>query len=106
MTLPSEPSCVIAGGGPAGVMSGYLLARAGVSVVVVEKHHDFFRDFRGDTIHPSTLQLMHELGELERFLALPHQDVSYAVADIGDRRILMADFTHLPVGHSRLLFMP
>lgn len=61
-------TCAIAGGGPAGVMLGYLLARAGVPVVVLEKHGDFFRDFRGDTIHPSTLQLMHELGLLEHFL--------------------------------------
>ena len=97
---------LIAGGGPAGMMCGYLLARAGLPVVVVEKHADFLRDFRGDTIHPSTLQLMNELGELERFLALPHQDVRYAEADIGDRRIRMADFTHLPVVHQRLVFMP
>lgn len=103
---PSGPYCLIAGGGPAGMMCGYLLARAGVPVVVVEKHGDFLRDFRGDTIHPSTLQLMHELGELERFLTLPHQDILYAEADIGDRRVRMADFTHLPVAHKRLVFMP
>lgn len=106
MTSPSEATCLIAGGGPAGMMCGYLLARAGVRVVVLEKHGDFLRDFRGDTIHPSTLQLMQELGELEGFLALPHQDVSYAEADIGDRRIRLADFTHLPVVHKRLVFMP
>ena len=68
--------CCIVGGGPAGMMLGLLLARAGVDVVVLEKHGDFLRDFRGDTIHPSTLEVMHELGLLERFLALPHQEVA------------------------------
>ena len=68
--------CCIAGGGPAGMMLGFLLARAGVDVVVLEKHADFLRDFRGDTIHPSTLELMHELGLLDEFLKLPHQEVS------------------------------
>ncbi len=101
-----DPHCLIAGGGPAGMMCGYLLARAGVSVVVMEKHGDFLRDFRGDTIHPSTLQLMHELGELDDILRLPHQDVSFAEADIGDERVRIADFTHLPVAHQRLVFMP
>ena len=67
--------CCIAGGGPAGMMLGYLLARAGVEVVVLEKHGDFLRDFRGDTIHPSTLEVMHELGLLDEFLKLPHQKV-------------------------------
>ena len=70
-----QTRCVIAGGGPAGIMAGYLLARAGVPVIVLEKHKDFFRDFRGDTIHPSTLELMFELGLLEEFLKLPHQEV-------------------------------
>ena len=67
--------CCIAGGGPAGMMLGYLLARAGVKVLVLEKHGDFLRDFRGDTIHPSTLEVMHELGLLDEFLKLPHQKV-------------------------------
>jgi 2-polyprenyl-6-methoxyphenol hydroxylase-like FAD-dependent oxidoreductase len=67
--------CCIVGGGPAGMMMGYLLARAGVDVVVLEKHSDFLRDFRGDTIHPSTLELMYELGLLDRFLRLPHHKV-------------------------------
>ena len=67
--------CCIAGGGPAGMMLGYLLARAGVKVLVLEKHGDFLRDFRGDTIHPSTLEVMHELGLLDEFLELPHQKV-------------------------------
>src|SRR5438309_10271335 len=66
--------CLVVGGGPAGMMTGYLLARAGVDVLVLEKHADFNRDFRGDTIHPSTLELLHELGLLEEFLRLPHQD--------------------------------
>ena len=69
--------CCIAGGGPAGMMLGFLLARAGIDVIVVEKHKDFFRDFRGDTIHPSTLELMHELGLLDEFLKVPHQEVSH-----------------------------
>jgi len=67
--------CCVAGGGPAGIMLGLLLARAGVEVLVLEKHADFFRDFRGDTIHPSTLEVMHELGFLEDLLRLPHQKV-------------------------------
>ena len=73
--LPHPVTCCIAGGGPAGIMFGFLLARAGVPVVVLEKHGDFLRDFRGDTIHPSTLQIMHELGLLDAFLARPHQEV-------------------------------
>src|SRR6201982_244770 len=67
--------CCIAGGGPAGMMLGFLLARAGVEVLVLEKHADFLRDFRGDTIHPSTLELMHELGLLDEFLKRPHQEI-------------------------------
>ncbi len=70
-------TCCIAGGGPAGMMLGFLLARAGVDVVVLEKHSDFLRDFRGDTIHPSTLEVMHELGLLEEFLKLPHQEARH-----------------------------
>ena len=69
--------CCIVGGGPCGIMLGYLLARAGVHVTVLEKHADFFRDFRGDTIHPSTLELMGELGLLDDFLKLPHQEVQH-----------------------------
>ena len=71
-----QTRCVIVGGGPAGMMAGYLLARAGVSVAVLEKHADFNRDFRGDTIHPSTLELMHELGLLDEFLKQPHQEAA------------------------------
>ena len=88
--------CVIAGGGPAGMMLGLLLARAGVDVVVLEKHADFLRDFRGDTIHPSTLEVMHELGALEKFLRRPHQEVRTLGALIGDVLLPVADFEHLP----------
>ena len=88
--------CCIAGGGPAGMMLGFLLARAGVDVVVLEKHADFFRDFRGDTVHPSTLELMYEVGLLDEFLKLPHQKIETLTAQIGDERIPMADFRHLP----------
>ncbi|HEY3305785.1 MAG TPA: FAD-dependent monooxygenase, partial [Candidatus Binatia bacterium] len=89
--------CLIAGGGPAGMMLGLLLARAGVDVVVLEKHADFLRDFRGDTIHPSTLEVMHELGLLDEFLKLPHQQVPKLNAQVGDKTITVADFSHLPV---------
>ena len=70
-----KTSCCVVGGGPAGMMLGFLLARAGIEVLVLEKHADFFRDFRGDTIHPSTLELMRELGLLEEFLRVPHQQM-------------------------------
>jgi 2-polyprenyl-6-methoxyphenol hydroxylase-like FAD-dependent oxidoreductase len=99
-------ACAIAGGGPAGMMLGFLLARAGVDVVVLEKHADFFRDFRGDTIHPSTLEVMHELGLLDRFLKLPHQKVHEIAGIIGDERIALADFTHLPTRCGFIAFMP
>ena len=81
--------CCIAGGGPAGMMLGFLLARAGVHVVVLEKHADFFRDFRGDTVHPSTLELMFELGLIDEFLKLPHQEGRNAVR--ADRRRTRSD---------------
>jgi 2-polyprenyl-6-methoxyphenol hydroxylase-like FAD-dependent oxidoreductase len=96
--------CCIAGGGPAGMMLGLLLARAGVSVLVLEKHADFLRDFRGDTIHPSTLELMHELGILEEFLQLPHQQVSRLAAQFGDVPVTIADFTRLRT-HCRFIAM-
>ena len=89
--------CCIAGGGPAGMMLGLLLARAGVEVLVLEKHADFFRDFRGDTIHPSTLEVMHELGLLADLLKLPHQKVPRINAQVGGLALTVADFTHLPV---------
>jgi len=88
------------------MMAGYLLARAGVKVVVLEKHADFFRDFRGDTIHPSTLELMHELGLLDAFLALPHQKVERFSAQIGDEQVQMVDLTHLPTHCKYIALMP
>jgi 2-polyprenyl-6-methoxyphenol hydroxylase-like FAD-dependent oxidoreductase len=88
--------CVIAGGGPAGMMLGFLLARAGIDVMVLEKHQDFLRDFRGDTVHPSTLQVMHELGLLEEFLTLPHTRIRTANIEIGEKRYTVGDFTLLP----------
>jgi 2-polyprenyl-6-methoxyphenol hydroxylase-like FAD-dependent oxidoreductase len=98
--------CCVAGGGPAGVMLGFLLARAGIDVVVLEKHADFFRDFRGDTIHPSTLQLMHELGLLDAFLALPHSEVRQVKAQIGDTLLTVADVTHVPTYAKFVALMP
>lgn len=98
--------CCIAGGGPAGMMLGFLLARAGVSVVVLEKHKDFLRDFRGDTLHPSTLEIMHELGMLERFLTLPHQKVFRLNARFGELALTIADFSSLPTRCRFVAFMP
>jgi 2-polyprenyl-6-methoxyphenol hydroxylase-like FAD-dependent oxidoreductase len=98
--------CCIAGGGPAGMMLGFLLARAGIDVVVLEKHKDFFRDFRGDTIHPSTLELMHELGLLDEFLKVAHQEVSRLTFQVGAERILMVDFRHLPTRCKFVALMP
>jgi 2-polyprenyl-6-methoxyphenol hydroxylase-like FAD-dependent oxidoreductase len=98
--------CCIAGGGPAGMMLGLLLARAGVEVVVLEKHADFLRDFRGDTIHPSTLRLMDELGLLEDLLKLPHQKVQRLKAQVGDATVEIADFTHLPARYAFIALMP
>jgi len=99
-------TCCIAGGGPAGVMLGYLLARASVPVIVLEKHKDFFRDFCGDTIHPSTLELMHELGLLEEFLRLPHQKLGKIGGQFGDFTFTGADFSHLPVKCKFIALMP
>jgi 2-polyprenyl-6-methoxyphenol hydroxylase-like FAD-dependent oxidoreductase len=98
-------ACVV-GGGPAGMMAGFLLARAGVPVIVREKHADFFRDFRGDTIHPSTLELMHELGLLDRFLQLPHQEVREIGAVVGQTYVRVGDLTRLPTVCKFLAFMP
>jgi 2-polyprenyl-6-methoxyphenol hydroxylase-like FAD-dependent oxidoreductase len=106
--VKSEAStrCCIVGGGPAGMMLGFLLARAGVEVIVLEKHKDFLRDFRGDTIHPSTLQVMHELGLLDEFLKLPHQEVDHLTGQIGDERLTIADFRHLPTRCKFIALMP
>ncbi len=101
-----ETTCCIAGGGPAGMMLGLLLARAGVDVIVLEKHADFLRDFRGDTIHPSTLEIMHELGLLDEFLKRPHQEVHEIGAQVGEERLTVADFSHLPTRCKFVAFMP
>jgi len=106
LTSTLETTCCIVGGGPAGMMLGVLLARAGVETVVLEKHSDFLRDFRGDTIHPSTLELMHELGVLDEFLLLPHQKVSHLNAQFGARTLRIADFSHLPTRCAFIAFMP
>jgi 2-polyprenyl-6-methoxyphenol hydroxylase-like FAD-dependent oxidoreductase len=98
--------CCISGGGPAGMMLGFLLARAGVEVVVLEKHADFLRDFRGDTFHPSTLQVMHELGLLEEFLKLPHNEARQLYGQIGSKEFTVADFSHLPTRCKFIAFMP
>ena len=101
-----QTRCVIVGGGPAGMMAGYLLARAGVPVVVLEKHADFNRDFRGDTIHPSTLELMYELGLLDDFLKLPHQELRELRAVVNGHVVPAADFTKLPTHCQFIAFMP
>jgi 2-polyprenyl-6-methoxyphenol hydroxylase-like FAD-dependent oxidoreductase len=98
--------CCIAGGGPAGMMLGFLLARAGIDVVVLEKHADFLRDFRGDTVHPSTMQVLHELVLLDGFLARPHSEVRTLAAKIGEELIQIADFSHLPTQAKFVAFMP
>jgi 2-polyprenyl-6-methoxyphenol hydroxylase-like FAD-dependent oxidoreductase len=98
--------CCIAGGGPAGMMLGFLLARAGVTVVVLEKHGDFLRDFRGDTVHPSTLTVMHELGLLDEFLKLPHHRIAHFTGTFGGTPVQIADLTHLPVPAPFIAMMP
>ena len=98
--------CCVAGGGPAGMMLGYLLARAGIAVVVLEKHKDFFRDFRGDTIHPSTMELMFELGILDDFLKLPHQRVEKLMLSFEGNAVVGPDFSHLPVHCPYVALMP
>src|SRR5262245_31918065 len=99
-------TCCIAGGGPAGMMLGLLLARAGVDVYVLEKHSDFLRDFRGDTIHPSTLDVINELGLLEDFLKRPHQELHRLAGQIGNETIPLADFSHLSTKCKFIAFMP
>ena len=98
--------CCVVGGGPAGIMLGLLLARAGVEVVVLEKHGDFLRDFRGDTIHPSTLGVIHELGWLDELLARPHQEIRELSGQVGDDLLAIADFTHLPTRCGFVALMP
>ncbi len=101
-----KTTIAISGGGPAGMMLSLLLARANVDVVVVEKHSDFLRDFRGDTIHPSTLDIIEQLGFIREFLALPHTRAEKLHAEIGARNITIADFSWLPVKHKFIAFMP
>jgi 2-polyprenyl-6-methoxyphenol hydroxylase-like FAD-dependent oxidoreductase len=104
--LSISTRCCIAGGGPAGMMLGFLLARAGVDVVVLEKHADFFRDFRGDTVHPSTLEMMHEVGLLDEFLKVPHQKVETLTGQVGAEHLAMIDFSHLPTRCKFIALMP
>jgi 2-polyprenyl-6-methoxyphenol hydroxylase-like FAD-dependent oxidoreductase len=101
-----QAGCCIVGGGPAGVMLGYLLGRAGVEVLVLEKHADFLRDFRGDTVHPSTLETMHELGLLEEFLKRPHQKVDQVRACIGGEPILLGNMSYLRTQCRFFVMMP
>src|SRR6516164_7650205 len=107
MAIPkNNTTCCIVGGGPAGIMLGYLLARSGVQVTVLEKHADFFRDFRGDTVHASTLEVMYELGLLDDLLKLPHQELSSVSGVFGDYVFKAADFTHLPTHCKFVALMP
>jgi 2-polyprenyl-6-methoxyphenol hydroxylase-like FAD-dependent oxidoreductase len=105
-TSSLRTQCCIAGGGPAGLMLGYLLARAGVEVIVLEKHLDFLRDFRGDTIHPSTLTVLDDLGLLDAFLQLPHDEVTELVGDVYGESVTIADFTHLDAPRPFMVLVP
>src|SRR5271154_97464 len=98
--------CCIVGGGPAGMILGYLLGRAGVKTVVLEKHADFLRDFRGDTVHPSTLRILQELGLLEEFLRLPHSELHAMSVEIDDKSFKLADFSRLPKPGNFTALMP
>ena len=102
----SSIPCCIAGGGPAGMMLGYLMARAGVRTVVLEKHADFLRDFRGDTVHPSTLRIMDELGLLDEFLQRPHQRLEVIGGWFGDQHVQLGDFRGLPARYAFIAMMP
>ena len=105
-TATPSTTCCIIGGGPAGIMLGYLLARSGIPVTVLEKHQDFFRDFRGDTIHPSTLELMYELGLLDKLLTIRHSRIDHTAVTIGNRTVPLADLTHLPTHAKFVALMP
>src|SRR5271167_155263 len=106
MTNKIHVRCCIAGGGPAGMMLGYLLGRAGIDTVVLEKHADFLRDFRGDTVHPSTLRIMNELGLLEDFLKLPHSELHSLSAEIGTMSFKVAEFGRLSPPGNFIALMP
>ena len=101
-----QTHCCIVGGGPAGMMLGYLLGRAGIQTLVLEKHADFFRDFRGDTVHPSTLQVMDELGLVDGFLKVPHQQLQRLDGQFGDESIRVADLGRLRVKYPFIAMMP
>jgi 2-polyprenyl-6-methoxyphenol hydroxylase-like FAD-dependent oxidoreductase len=101
----SVRACIV-GGGPAGIMLSYLLARAGYSVAVLEKHEDFFRDFRGDTVHPSTMTVLDELGLLDAFLQRPHSVITQLAGHIGHDTVTIADFSHIPAKTKYLAIMP
>lgn len=106
MSTHIDTDCVIIGGGPAGLMLGLLLARQGIDVTVVEKHADFLRDFRGDTIHPSTQQLLADLGLLDEFLTRPHDDMPRVRVSWQGTELVLADFTRLPTRRKVMTFMP
>jgi len=106
MNDSNKVQCCIAGGGPAGLMLGFLLARAGVRTLVLEKHGDFLRDFRGDTIHPSTLTVLQDLGLLEAFLDLPHQEISELTGEVYGQAVTIADFRHLPAARPFMVLIP
>jgi len=106
MTSDRDADLIVVGGGPAGVMTGLLFARAGCRVRVLEKHKDFFRDFRGDTVHPSTLQVMDELGLIEGFLKMPHQRLQIMEGLFGGTKIRIADFRRLKAKYPFIAFMP
>jgi 2-polyprenyl-6-methoxyphenol hydroxylase-like FAD-dependent oxidoreductase len=101
-----QTHCCIVGGGPAGMMLGYLLGRAGIETIVLEKHADFFRDFRGDTVHPSTLQVMDELGLIDGFLKVPHQQLQKMDGQFGEESIRVADLSRLNVKYPFIAMMP
>src|SRR5688572_24639209 len=106
MSQSIRTQLLIVGGGPAGMMLGLLMARAGVNVVVLEKHGDFLRDFRGDTVHPSTLEVIYELGLLEDFLKRPHQKLRELAGVIGGVDVKIADFSHVPAHCRFIALMP
>src|SRR5215813_8035940 len=106
MASTLQTTCCIVGGGPAGIMLAYLLARKGVRVTVLEKHKDFFRDFRGDTVHPSTLEVMYELGILDELLTVPHQELRFISGVVGGYRFKVADFTRVPTHCKFVALMP